>query len=318
MLLLGSIFGCLDPVLTIAATMSLKSPFTSPMERREEARQCRERFTHGRSDWLTDMKAFDAWWQILKQQGARQARRFCEENFLSFATLSEVANLRRQYRDALEEIGFYSKMKKKTTTPKEKEKEDEEVEEDEYNAHSSNVNLVKSVIFAGLNPNVAKIRLPDAKYDKVLSGTVEREKEAREIKFYTKQDGRVFLHPTSILFSNNQYEPSSFLTYFSRMETSKVFIRDATTVGPYGILFFAGRVDIDHLGRGLKVGEEGWIKFRAWARIGVLVNQLKRLLHAELDHKIQNPSTQGNYYYYVERQKRVRVCVGMCVYVHPN
>ncbi|KAI7880660.1 hypothetical protein K492DRAFT_195012 [Lichtheimia hyalospora FSU 10163] len=38
MLLLGSIFGCLDPVLTVAATISLKSPFTAPMERREEAR----------------------------------------------------------------------------------------------------------------------------------------------------------------------------------------------------------------------------------------------------------------------------------------
>jgi ATP-dependent RNA helicase DHX57 len=39
MLLFGSIFGCLDPILTIASIMSLKSPFTSPMEKREEARE---------------------------------------------------------------------------------------------------------------------------------------------------------------------------------------------------------------------------------------------------------------------------------------
>lgn len=39
MLLFGSVFGCLDPILTIASIMSLKSPFTSPMEKREEARK---------------------------------------------------------------------------------------------------------------------------------------------------------------------------------------------------------------------------------------------------------------------------------------
>ena len=39
MLIYGSVFGCLDPILTIASIMSLKSPFTSPMEKRAEARE---------------------------------------------------------------------------------------------------------------------------------------------------------------------------------------------------------------------------------------------------------------------------------------
>ncbi|KAI9264368.1 hypothetical protein BDA99DRAFT_55432 [Phascolomyces articulosus] len=259
--------------------MSLKSPFTSPMEKREEAKQCRERFANVnqsgniKSDWITDMNAFEKWHQIIQKKGGmREARRFCEENFLSFATLNEISALKRQYADALTEIGFYDRH-----------------QQEKYNQHNDNMNLIKSVVFGGLNPNVAKIRMPDAKYDKVLSGTVEREKEAKEIKFYTKQDGRVFLHPSSVLFSNNQYN-GSFLTYFSRMETTKIFLRDGTEVPSYAILFFGGRVDIDHFGRGLKVGEEGWIKFRAWARIGVLVNQLKRLLLDELDSKIQDPT----------------------------
>lgn len=38
MLIFGSVFGCLDPILTIASIMSLKSPFTSPMEKRAEAK----------------------------------------------------------------------------------------------------------------------------------------------------------------------------------------------------------------------------------------------------------------------------------------
>lgn len=271
MLIFGSVFGCLDPIVTIASIMSLKSPFTSPMEKRAEAREARERFNFSKSDWLADMKAYDAWHEIIKSKGMRAARNFCEENYLSFATLNEVHNLRRQYTDALFEIGFYKKSN-----------------HEHYNTNSENVNLLKSIIFAGLNPNVAKIQLPDTKYDKVLSGTVEREKEAREIKYRTKDDGRVFLHPSSLLFDNNSYN-SSFLTYFSKMATSKTFIRDGTEVPSYGILFFGGQIDVDHMGRGLTVGEAGWIKFRSWARIGVLVNQLKRLLQLELEFKIEEP-----------------------------
>jgi len=119
------------------------------------------------------MKAYEGWYEIIKSKGMRAARNFCEENFLSFATLNEVQNLRRQYLDALSDIGFYKRSN-----------------HDDYNQNADNVNLLKSILFAGLNPNVAKIRLPDTKYDKLLSGTVEREKEAREIKYYTKDDGK--------------------------------------------------------------------------------------------------------------------------------
>jgi ATP-dependent RNA helicase DHX57 len=76
------------------------------------------------------------------------------------------------------------------------------------------------------------------------------------------------------------------------MTTSKVFIRDGTEIPLYGILFFGGQIEVDHLGRGLKVGLEGWIKLKSWARIGVLVNQLKRLLSLELEYKIEDPDQE--------------------------
>ena len=114
----------------------------------------------------------------------------------------------------------------------------------------------------------------------------------KHVEDLQKKIGRVFLHPSSVLFSNNNYT-SSFLTYFSKMATSKTFIRDGTEVPSYAILFFGGHIDVDHLGRGLRVGEDGWIKFRSWARIGVLVNQLKRLLQLELAIKIEEPDLDG-------------------------
>ncbi len=43
------------------------------------------------------------------------------------------------------------------------------------------------------------------------------------------QSGRVFIHPSSVLFSESGFK-SGYLAYFSKAETSKVFLRDATEV----------------------------------------------------------------------------------------
>lgn len=276
MILFGAIFRCLDPILTIAAIMSFKSPFYSPMEQRDEARTAREKFFFGNSDWLTDMKAYQEW-ESLKQKKAGQSalRKFCDLHFLAYNTMLEIGSLKKQLLEALQAVGF-AKSK---------------VDYDQSSSNADNINLIKSIIFAGLNPNIVKVHLPDTKYDKVLSGTVEREKEAREIRFYTKDDGRVFIHPSSMLFSVTNYAPP-FLTYFSKMATSKTFLRDGTEIPLYAILLFGGMVKVDHRNRGLSVGADGWIKMRAWARIGTLVHQLRWLLNSLLDAKIEDPSHQ--------------------------
>jgi hypothetical protein len=49
------------------------------------------------------------------------------------------------------------------------------------------------------------------------------------------QSGRVFLHPSSVLFSESGFK-SGYLAYFSKAETSKVFLRDATEVRPVAYL----------------------------------------------------------------------------------
>jgi ATP-dependent RNA helicase DHX57 len=53
------------------------------------------------------------------------------------------------------------------------------------------------------------------------------------------------------------------------------------------LLLFGGRVTVDHIKGGITVGQKGWIKMRAWSRIGVLVNQLRLLLDAQLQNSIQ-------------------------------
>lgn len=45
MLIYASIFSCIDPILTIAASMSLKSPFQAPMDKKREADAAKRMFS---------------------------------------------------------------------------------------------------------------------------------------------------------------------------------------------------------------------------------------------------------------------------------
>lgn len=59
LILFGAVFCCLDSVLTIAASLSNKSPFLSPFGRREEAENAKRRFAKCNSDHLTILNAYN-------------------------------------------------------------------------------------------------------------------------------------------------------------------------------------------------------------------------------------------------------------------
>lgn len=48
-----------------------------------------------------------------------------------------------------------------------------------------------------------------------------KDAKAREVRFYAKHDGRVFLHPASTNFSVGRFE-SPWLVYSEKVRTSKV------------------------------------------------------------------------------------------------
>ena len=80
MLVLATVFRCLGPVLTVAACLSSKPLFLSPMDKREEANQARARFNSENSDLLTDVAAYDECLK-LRTEGASQSaiKAFCEQ-----------------------------------------------------------------------------------------------------------------------------------------------------------------------------------------------------------------------------------------------
>ena len=105
LILLGTIFGCLDAMLTIAAILSSKSPFSAPMGMRSQADVARLAFRKGDSDLLTVYNAYCAWRRICTSTGMSEYQ-FCHKNFMSQQTLSNIEDLKAQLTTALVDAGF--------------------------------------------------------------------------------------------------------------------------------------------------------------------------------------------------------------------
>jgi len=64
----GALFGCLDPCVTIAAILTVKSPFVSPQDKRDEAKAAREKFSGNQGDLIGDLKAYEQWSEMSKDR----------------------------------------------------------------------------------------------------------------------------------------------------------------------------------------------------------------------------------------------------------
>ena len=212
----GATFGCLEACLTVAAILTVKSPFISPQAKRDQSKAARAAFASGSGDLLCGLRAFEAWSNINRSSGYRVARSWCEEQFLSSQTLNDIANNRNQYLSSLIDIGYLpSSYRSSADSP--------------LNAHSSNDALIRALVAGAFNPQLARIELPNQKYASSVSGAFALDPEARTIKFFNQENGRVFVHPSSTLFDAQGFIGGSmYMSYFSKMATSKVFIRELT------------------------------------------------------------------------------------------
>ncbi|KAF4981106.1 hypothetical protein FZEAL_3013 [Fusarium zealandicum] len=276
LMVFGAIFGCLDDCVTVAAILSTRSPFLSPQERRDEAKEARMAFYSGDGDLITDLRAFQEWDMLMQDRiPQRQVRSWCEENFLNFQTLSDISNTRAQYYTALGETGIVPASEAAS-------------EAHARGASLDGSQLLRALVAAAFTPQIARIQYPDKKFASSMSGAVELDPEARSIKYFNQENGRVFVHPSSTLFGSQGFSGhAAYMAYFSLISTSKIFIRDLTPFNAYTLLLFSGPIELDTLGRGLLV--DGWLRLRGWARVGVLVARLRGMVDELIAKKVESP-----------------------------
>lgn len=305
-LIYGAMLRCVEPIITIAALMSGRSPFLSPPNKRDEARAAQKRFVTSRSDHLTMMRAYHEW------AASSNRRRFCAEHFLRYESLANVSMLRKQFARDIAQLGLL---------PRGCNARDALSLDSVANANASKAPLIKSALCAGLYANVMKAVNPEQRYAEVHGGTVTVDPKAKEIRFFCQEQRldasepiptiprqRVFVHPASVNFHERSF-PWTYLIFHQKVQTSRVFVRDSTALPPFALLLCGGEINIDYpvskapSRRGdnddrnrhghivqygeISIGE--WIRFEAPPRVAAIVKELRLLLSELLRRKIETP-----------------------------
>ncbi|XP_071780554.1 putative ATP-dependent RNA helicase DHX57 [Centroberyx gerrardi] len=294
LMLFGAIFRCLDPALTIAASLAFKSPFVSPWDKREEANEKKLSYALANSDHLALLQAYKGWCNAAKN-GNQAGFQYCRENFLSGRGLQEIASLKRQFAELLSDIGFVKEGLRARIIERMCSKGTDGVLEatgPEANLNSDNIRLMSAMLCAALYPNVVQVRAPQGKYKQTSKGAMKMQPKADELRFMTKNDGCVHVHPSSVNYTVRHYD-SPYLVYHEKVKTSRVFIRDCSMVSIYPlVLFGGGQVNVElHKGEFIISLDDGWIRFAAAShQVAELVKELRWELDELLEDKIRNPS----------------------------
>ncbi|KAI9335726.1 Asp-Glu-Ala-Asp/His box polypeptide 57 [Obelidium mucronatum] len=277
LILFGSMFGCLDSVLTIASAMSVKSPFVAPFEKRGLADKKKQEFATGISDHLTLLTAYNNW-LAARRDGFPAERAFLYDNFLSGKTLTMIASVKRQLAELLSDIGFIGvKIRAKELERKGGRMSDGVAEALGENKRGDDQELIKAVLVSALYPNVIKIESP--------RGGGKAAASAQELKLWVKGNEAVFIHPSSVVFGKY---PSGFLVYHEKIKTTKVYIRDCSCVSAFALAFFGGKLTWDKRQRLLNL-DDGWIRFSANHKEAAIIEATRTAFDELLQMKIENP-----------------------------
>ncbi|XP_044057640.1 probable ATP-dependent RNA helicase DHX34 isoform X1 [Siniperca chuatsi] len=105
MLVLGSLFNLVEPVLTVAAALSVQSPFLRSSQHNPDCATARQPLHSNQGDPFTLLNTFNAWVEMKGERGSG-SRKWCRRRGLEEQRLYEMVNLRRQFKDLLRSHGL--------------------------------------------------------------------------------------------------------------------------------------------------------------------------------------------------------------------
>ncbi|XP_074568055.1 DExH-box ATP-dependent RNA helicase DExH3-like [Curcuma longa] len=222
MLIMGAIFRCTDPILTVVAGLSVRDPFLLPQDKKDLAGTAKSRFSaKDYSDHMALIRAYEGWKDAEREGSAYE---YCWRNFLSAQTLQAIHSLRKQFSFILKDAGLV------------------DADSGVNNSLSYNQSLVRAIICSGLYPGIASV--------------VHREKS---MSFKTMDDGQVLLYANSVN-ANYQTIPYPWLVFGEKVKVNTVFIRDSTGVSDSILILFGGSLVRGEVSGHLKM-LDGYIDF---------------------------------------------------------
>lgn len=275
-LLMATIFRCLDPALTIAATLNSKSPFLTPFGHEGEADRAKSSFMRDNSDFLTMHNAFSRWRRV--SSDGESEHKFCRKNFLSRQNLQQIEELRQQFLayliDArlvqadkalirlLSRARFNRSRTRFVFLPH------------EFDIYSENNALINAALTAGLYPKILKLDPTDGQLSTVTNSQA------------------VAFHPSSVNFRRR---PQDFgvnhLAFFTIMHSKKLYVWETGPVDDVALLLLCGDCNFKLVSDSAFVDK---IKFRIPAKTNLALKYLRNKLAVELSERLRSKPSTGS------------------------
>ncbi|XP_051122066.1 DExH-box ATP-dependent RNA helicase DExH5, mitochondrial-like isoform X2 [Andrographis paniculata] len=250
MLVLGVIFNCLDPILTIVAGLSVRDPFLAPLDKKDLAEAAKAQFSHEYSDHLTLVRAYEGWKVADRDLNGYD---YCWKNFLSVQSMKAIDLLREEFYSLLKDVGL---VDSNPTT---------------CNVWSYDEHLLRAIICYGLCPGVCSV--------------VHNEKS---FSLKTMDDGKVLLYSNSVNARYSRI-PYPWLVFNEKIKVNSVFLRDSTAVSDSMLLLFGGRISKGDTDGQLKM-LNGYLEFYMDPLIADLYQSLRRELDNLIQTKLLYPT----------------------------
>ena len=283
LMLYGVLLRCIDPILTIAAFSSVKSPFISSFDCREESVIARRSFLTADSDLLTVLNAYNTWFEIANSGpgSARAAETFCSRNYLSSMNLKQIQQIRGQFIELLRDIGFIGADVKVSN-----------LKSCNANLNGGNIRFIKCALCAGMTPNIAismgSGKKPPTSGKSGAAAVVSVKKKICELSFSCASQDILYLHPSSVMADVAiDTIRNSYFMYLDAVRTSKVYARDFNRMDPLTLSLFGGKTRLLHGGRLLELN--GWVYFRSDPQLLQCVLFLRELMDRVFLEKVLNP-----------------------------
>ncbi|RIA89321.1 P-loop containing nucleoside triphosphate hydrolase protein [Glomus cerebriforme] len=296
MVLLGAIFQCLDPILTIAACISSKSPFLSPPQAKERADEVKVHWAQGLfSDHFAILNAYKAWYELHSSGNFREVNKFCTDNFLNRTSLQTIEQVKIQLLNLLERAGVVPKhYPQKDYGPR-----GLALGPPEYNVNSNCLPLLRSLICAGVYPNISL--------------------KTSKKTYRTRHENITFIHPASVNYKGRAaklarsyradcgiigsesdgslFAPIGTLyAYSTKIKTSgqQVYLRSTTRIDPLSVILFGGEIKLRQQNNCLLLTIDEWLQFGGNDKVIKLANKLKYFLENCLAQVYERLDTNVN------------------------
>ncbi|XP_026321483.1 ATP-dependent RNA helicase DHX36-like isoform X2 [Hyposmocoma kahamanoa] len=214
LLLLGTLFGCLDRAASVAAVWGFKDPFQLVIGKEREVDAVRIRLSQGEpSDHVAISEAIIQW----EKASPHRRYSFAFEHFLSHSTVELLSEMKSQLGDSLRQMGWLASG---------------DVKSGWENRNADNLSLFKAIVAASLYPNVVSVKWHN------------RRKRPGAVRVVTAEKSHVFVHPSSVIAGSARINQpmrvtgGNWMVYWLKQKTSEVYLFEVSIIYTLPLLFF--------------------------------------------------------------------------------